>query len=182
MALHVSSFRKHSAVLSKNRMPVVSSHDMPPRILPKVICYACHTDIRRTLPQELKTEMLGVQLCRVHNVVTRTTRSRRFAKARRNQSNTICSTLYGSRCSPVGDHELHFSQNCLFQIQLDLRQLPLCLVPFLLNSQCVAKACQSVFALPRSGLLERINSCRQQQQQHHQQSSSCREAAEQHKQ
>ena len=46
----------------------------------------------------------------------------------------LCSALYVSQFSPEGDHELRFQQNCFFQIELDLRQLPLYLVLFLLIS------------------------------------------------
>ena len=61
-----------------------------------------------------------------YTALSQATRSRHYAKARRHRSSTGCSALYGSRFSLAGDHELRFSQNCFFQIQLDLRQLPLC--------------------------------------------------------
>ena len=118
--------RKHTATLSHNRAPVVSTCDMLPRFLPRVLCHTCYTDThtrkRTTQHQEHRTEKSwcnqkhgvvtrasrqsitapaqAVRLCRVHSVVTRATRSRRNEKARRHKASPACSPLYGSRFLP----------------------------------------------------------------------------------
>ena len=56
MHVHVFSFRQHTAAVSHNRVPVVSSYDMLPRVLPKVFCHDMHARVRTTQHQEHRTE------------------------------------------------------------------------------------------------------------------------------
>ena len=139
------------------------------------------TDVLRVLARV-------VWLCRVHGVVTRTTRSRRVAKVMRHQSNARCSALCGSRFSPGGDHETRFSHNCFFQIHLDLRQLPLCLVRSCVKFQVICKGLPELLFVAStwgcwSTSIAADNSgeaATEQQQQQQQQRNSNRRAAEQH--
>ena len=95
-----------------------------------------------------------------HGVVTRATaheRARRqhatapaqavqFCRsARRGDASHTLTTLRTGKASKIQyrlSSSVRFSHNCFFQIHIDLRQLPLCLVICLLNFQRCAKVCQ----------------------------------------